>query len=161
MRIIIARTLLLSLLNIFLEFVSLSQVEAFCPPPFAKIDFISSHDKCLDINDRTKFCGGSIEIINKCSKDYFLNQTKLLKQGSSLYPPVPEKSWTLTLTTSDKIETVIIRGTSTAENFNVTPYSDADSKRNIFSPINIGALGIVAIVLLGFFKGIWLKRKSN
>lgn len=48
-----------------------SFTQAYCPPYFAKIDSIEPKYDCLDINDRTKFCGGAIEIINHCPGEFY------------------------------------------------------------------------------------------
>lgn len=44
---------------------------AYCIPYFAKIESISPKYDCLDINDRTPFCGGSIEVVNHCLGDFY------------------------------------------------------------------------------------------
>ncbi|MFZ3077651.1 MAG: hypothetical protein WA139_04305 [Candidatus Aenigmatarchaeota archaeon] len=58
---------------------------SYCPPYFAHIDNITPQISCLDINDRTNYCGGAIEIINHCNEEfYFYNENGSLDNNKIL-----------------------------------------------------------------------------
>jgi len=119
------------------------EVQAICIPPFAKIDSITPHDNCLDINDKTKFCGGSIEIINNCGDVYYVEGEEI-KSGRAVYPSLPDPTWTITITNRDGSKNIIVKGTSSEENFSSKPYSQDPNKKN-----KIVALFDILILLAG------------
>jgi len=117
------KTVLYLLTIAFLLTVYPFPVHASCPPPFAKIAYISPHSSCLYISDKTKFCGGSIEIVNNCSENYYVNGKELLPRLAT-FPHLSQENWTVTIHDANNTETVTVRGTSTDGNFHAKPYVD-------------------------------------
>lgn len=68
-----------------------SIVQAYCPPYFAKIDSIEPEYPCLDINDDTHFCGGSLSIYNNCEDTfYYYDNNGNIDKSHGL---IPKKIW--------------------------------------------------------------------
>lgn len=126
-----------------------TEVSAVCPPPFAKIDSISAHDECLDINDKTKFCGGSIEIKNNCKGIYYI-EGEPVKPGSAVYPSLPNPTWSIVITNSNRTENIIVKGTSNEENLTSGENKETDRILLFFR---------VIIILVGFICAFIILKK--
>jgi len=137
-----------------------SPVHASCPPPFAKIESISPHNSCLYISDKTKFCGGSIEIVNNCSESYYVNGKELLPRLAT-FPRLSQQNWTVTIHDANNTETVTVRGTSTEGNFHAKPY--VDKSRYTAKPTSFSRLlfFIVPLALLIAIIAIIVRLKKR
>lgn len=134
-----------------------TEVSAVCLPPFAKIDSISAHDECLDINDKTKFCGGSIEIKNNCKKTYYVDD-KQLKPGSAVYPSLSNPTWSIFIRDENRTEEIVVKGTSNTENFNSGNRGETKVTLEFFKVVEILA---VAVLGLFFLRKFILKRREK
>jgi len=133
---------------------------ADCPPPFAKIEYISPHNSCLYISDKTKFCGGSIEIVNNCSENYYVNGKELLPRLAT-FPRLSQQNWTVTIHDANNTETVTVRGTSTDGNFHAKPYVDKSRYTSKATPFYRQPFFIVPLALLIAIIAIIVRLKKR